>query len=475
MTDPEGAVRLWGDPAPRVSTATPAGPERGSEAVAWAADVLGVELLPWQRLVLERSLVVAGERWASRTVGIVVARQNGKTRLMTVRALAGMVLFGELRVLAAAQSRNIAKEAWRDALELAEAAGLPVRDVRRQNGEECFWIGPARYMVAASNRNAARGQSADLVMMDEVQSHRDWEGYSALEKTRSARPSSQMWAIGTEGDDGSVVLDHLAAQGRLAADTGTGGDLAWLEWSAEPGVERTDPRGWAQANPALGHLITADTIRSELRTDPAAIFETERLCRRVASLRPWITVEAWDETADPAASVPDGVDVVFALDAGPELRHATVAVGWRRPDGRVFVEAVGGWDAATGPVLPRATEELAGLLERWATATVVVLSRSGAESAADRVTEATGTPVLRLTGADLVRAVNGFHEAVVARQIVHPADPMTTAHIAAVTSEGVLRRRSALADIDAAVAVVLARYGILNLPASAPTQDWFAY
>jgi hypothetical protein len=466
---------LLGDPAPRLSTETPGGPSRGTEAATWALEVLGVDLLPWQRLVLDRALVVEEDRWASRTVGVIVGRQNGKTRLMTVRALAGMVLFGEKRVLAAAQSRDVAIEAWRDALELAEDAGLPVRDVRRTNGQESFWIGEARYKVAANNRKAARGQTTDLVILDEVREYRDFEGYSALEKTRRARRSSQVWAISNEGDDGSVVLDHLATQGRLAADTRGPTDLAWFEWSAEPGLERSDPRAWQQSNPSLGHLITENTIRSELQADPAEMFETEVLCRRVASLRPWLPGGSWDDVADPGASIPDGAQVVFALDAGPELRHATIAVGWRRPDGRVFVEAVGGWDYSGGPVLPRAVEALSGLLGRWESPSVIVLSRSGAESAAERVTEATDVPLIRLSGADLVRAVNGFHEAVVARQVVHPPDAMTGAHIAAVTSDGVLRRRSALADIDAAVALVLARYGTLNLPAAEPVQDWVAY
>jgi hypothetical protein len=471
----EAPRRLQGDVAPRLSTLTPEGPSRGPEVVRWAKDVLDVELLPWQELVLDRTLVQTDGVWRSRTVGIIVARQNGKTRLVTVRALAGMVLLGEKRVLAAAQSRDVAIEAWRDALDLALDAGLPVHDVRRTNGQESFWIGAARYKVAANNRKAARGQSTDLVILDEVREYRDWEGYSALEKTRRARRSSQVWAISNEGDDGSIVLDHLATQGRLAADTREETDLAWLEWSAEAGLERSDPRAWQQSNPALGHLITAETIRSELASDPAELFETEVLCRRVASLRPWLPTGAWDDTADPAASIPDGSSVVFALDAGPELRHATIAVGWRRPDGRVFVEAVGGYDYSSGPVLPRAVAELADLVVRWPTSSVIVLARSGSESAADRIVEATEVPLVRLSGAELVRAVNGFHEAVVARQVVHPPDAMTAAHVNAVTSDGVLRRRSSLADIDAAVALVLARFGTLNAPDTAPAQDWVAF
>src|SRR4051794_39726020 len=101
-TQPE----LVGDATPRVSTRRPVGESKGPEVIRFAADRLDVQLLPWQEHVLTESLVVANARWASRTVGIMVARQNGKTRLVTVRALAGMVLWGE-QVIAASQNRDV--------------------------------------------------------------------------------------------------------------------------------------------------------------------------------------------------------------------------------------------------------------------------------------------------------------------------------------------------------------------------------
>ena len=175
------------------------------------------------------------------------------------------------------------------------------------------------------------------------------------------------------------------------------------------------------------------------------------------------------------ASVPDGASVVFALDAGPELRHATIAVGYRRPDSRVHLEAVAGFLAIDGPVLPRAAQRLAELVVRWDPATVVVVARSGSEAAVLRVLEGAAVPCMPIGPADLIRATNAFHESVVARTIVHPADPMTTAHLGAVTADGVLRRRSSAADIDAAVALVLVRHAVLDAPARAQAPDWIAF
>ena len=71
---------------------------------------------------------------------MVVARQNGKTSCATIRTLGGMALWGE-NVIGAAQNRDIALEAWRDALEVALDAGLPVRETKRATGREEFWIG----------------------------------------------------------------------------------------------------------------------------------------------------------------------------------------------------------------------------------------------------------------------------------------------------------------------------------------------
>lgn len=471
-----GELELVGSPTPRLATARPRGRSRGTTAIRFARERLGVELLPWQEWVLRAALVQDERgRWASRTVGVLVARQNGKTRLTTIRALAGMVVFGEREVLAAAQNREVAIAAWHDALELALEAELGVTNVRRTNGQESFRIGGAHYKVIANTRAAARGLSADLVIMDELREYRDSSGWAALEKTRRARVSSQAWAISNEGDEGSEVLDRLATEGRLNAATGAATDAAWFEWSAEPELERTDPRGWVQANPALGHLISAETVASEARHDDPYVFETEVLCRRVASLRPWLPAGAWESCIEPAASVPDGASVCFALDAGPELRHATVGVAWRRPDGRAHLEAVAGFLADDGPVLPRAAQRLAELVLAWPTNAVAVVARSGAEAAAVRALEGSEVPVLPISSAELVRAANAFHEATVARQIVHPGDPMTAGHFAAVTSDGVLRRRSPAADIDAAVALVLARHAAGTAPVREPAQDWVAF
>ena len=85
---------------------------------------------------------------------------------------------------------------------------------------------------------------------------------------------------GRRGLRGAQHLGERAGRRALTARDG----FAWFEWSAPPGLERSDPEGWRWANPALGRLITMETIASEAKHDPPEVFETEVLCRRVATL-----------------------------------------------------------------------------------------------------------------------------------------------------------------------------------------------
>ena len=463
---------ISGSITPRVATRRPVGRSEGGRVVRWASEVLGMTPRPWQEWVLRRGLVRNSGHWANRTVSVLVSRQQGKTTLATIRALAGMVLFGE-QVVGAAQNRDIALEAWREALQVADDAGLGLHTVRLRNGAEEFWIGRSRYKITSSTRRGGRGLRADLVILDEVREFRDWEGWSALEKTRRARPTSQLWAVSTEGDEGSVVLNSLAAAGRGAAMEGTPTDSAWFEWSAPPDMDRFDPSGWAAANPELGGLISYETIASEAEHDAPEVFETEVLCRRVPTLRPWLPGNTWDLCTDTAATVPDGADVIFSLAAGPELRHATIAVAWRRPDGKIHVEGVAGYADVDGPVLARAGVRLAELCATWKPGTVAVRKGSAADAAATRALEdQEETALTRVGGVDSLAAANGFYEAVLARRLVHPPDPLTAAHLEAVTSDGLWTRRSRAADIDAAIALCLAHHVTVHQPR--PTT-WTAF
>jgi phage terminase large subunit-like protein len=476
LTDLSQSGQIYGSTAPRIFTRKGPGRSRGPQLVAWATNA-GIELLPWQVWLLEHALQRRANRWLRRTILALAARQNGKTRLTTVRVLGGMALWDE-EVIGAAQNRDVALESWQEAYEAAEELGLEPWDVHRTNGRESFRIGrKARYKVTASNRSAGRGLHGDLVVLDELREATDWKAYAALEKTRRARPDSQFWSISNEGDMSSIVLRTLAAQGETWKDDPTS-PLGFYSWSAAPELERHDPRGWVQANPALGYLFPLDTIEQELRTDPPEVFETEVLCRPVMVLRPYLPEGAWAACQERRQPLPETPGLVcMGVDAGPELRHASICVAWRRPDGRLGVDVAAAFDEAEGAILGRLPARLAELLERWRPPVVAVCARMPLEAAVRRLVPA-GTEAIGVGIADLQRASAAFYEAVTSRQLIHMGDPSLDAALAVCSAErpgDTPDRRSKASDIDAARAAILAHYQAATRPAAVKAASWSAY
>jgi hypothetical protein len=330
----------------------------------------------------------------------------------------------------------------------------------------------------ANTANAARGfAGVDLVIMDEVRAYMNWESYSAMEKTRRAKPGSQLWAITTEGDSRSVVLNRLQEDARDALVLDEDRPVGYFEWSAPKNAEPSDPRTWAMANPALGYTITTETIADEFKSDPAPIFETEVLCRKVRTIDTWIDLGDWDTCADTTERFPTDAPYVFALDAGPELRHITFVAGATLHN-RTHLEAV---SAASGPqCLATAETRLNGLLRRWKPRQLVVIARSPVEPLAQRLGAENGIPVLSLPPGDFKRACRAFYEAVRRKGVVHPGGPLIAAHLKATRrgNDGIvtdIHRANSQVENDAAIAAVLALWGSTQLPAEEVRPSWVAF
>jgi phage terminase large subunit-like protein len=302
MTPPRERAKRYGSEVPRIYTPplrelTPE-TSKGFECIQFAEDVLGVSLLPWQKWLLIHALEVLDDgSYRFRTVILLVARQNGKSTLMQVLSLWRMYVDAAKLIIGTAQNLDIAEEQWQGAVELAE--GVPelaeeISKVNKTNGKKALELESGeRYKVAAANRKGGRGLSGDLVLMDELREHTNWDSWSAVSKTTLARFYAQVWAASNAGDAASIVLRFLRKLAHTALgnpdglddvglvadpegdDAEDGDSLGIFEWSARPGVSIWDRDGWAEANPSLGYTLTEKAIASAARTDPEGIFRTE--------------------------------------------------------------------------------------------------------------------------------------------------------------------------------------------------------
>src|SRR4051794_29795491 len=109
------------------------------------AAALGIELLPWQRLVLDVALEQADDRLAWRNVVVSTPRQQGKSTLMFVLILWRLLSMPDQTILFGAQSRmaargrlfdgwwpRLARSRFADDLTISKGAGFEA--VRCVNG-----------------------------------------------------------------------------------------------------------------------------------------------------------------------------------------------------------------------------------------------------------------------------------------------------------------------------------------------------
>ena len=338
----------------------------GYEVADFARDVLGIELLPWQRWLFVHALEIVddddgGWHLRYRKVIVEVGRQNGKTLMGCVLALFFLYQLEVGLVLGTAQDVSNAEDTWTMCVELAQAneqLADAIRHVWYTNGSKRLQLDGGRdYRVRASNRRAGRGKSADLVLMDELREHQTWDAWAALSKTGMARRDALVWCMSNAGDGTSVVLRHfrlkaharlgdpdgaVAAMGEgepIAEDADDGSALGLFEWSAPPDADPGDMDAWAQANPSLGHTITIDAMRDAYADDPTDVFKTECLCQWVtSSVTPPFPVEAWEAGKDDESEIDPASPLWFGVDVSADRLHAAIAVCGRRADGDWHIE-----------------------------------------------------------------------------------------------------------------------------------------
>ena len=422
------APRLFTPPLRRLTRKT----SLGFAADDFASEVLGIDLLPWQRWLMIHALELLEDGSPRfRTVLLLVARQNGKSTLLQVLTLFSMYVLRRQLVIGTAQNLDISEEVWQGAVDLAE--GVPelaseIFSVDRMNGKKALVLaGGQRYKVQAANRRGGRGLAADLVLLDELREHQKWDAWSAVAKTTLARRNAQVWAASNAGDAASVVLSHLRmmAHARLGDpdrlllgqvdETTDSSSLGLFEWSAVPGVDRHDPAGWVAANPALGRTISERAIADAVSTDPEPVFRTEVLCQWV-DRRPDqpddLNPSTWAICEDRAAR-PEG-RIVFGVDASPFAASASIVAcgGEERP----VVELVDN-RRGTAWLIPRLRE----LADRYDAQ--LVMDPSGPVGALVPDFEAEGLPMVQLDGKEAVRAVTAFVAAVAGNIVQHMGQP----------------------------------------------------
>jgi phage terminase large subunit-like protein len=296
------------------------------QEVSDLADKIGMPLLDWQRLVLEDMLRIDSKGdFRRKTMGLLIARQNGKTHLARMLILAHLFLWDSKMVIGMSSNRNMALDTFRqvaNAILDNDFLKDQVKQIRYANGQESITtLKGNRYQIVAATRDGSRGLTANFLFIDELREISE-EGWKAARPTTRAT-GGQTLVCSNAGDAYSVVLNDLRERA-LSYPSPT---LGWYEYSAPPHCKVDDRNAWAMANPSLGKLIDEETLEEAVATNPINNTRTEMLCQWVDSMTSPFTTQMVTDTSDSNLQITPGGNIVFAIDVSPSKRSGALLAG----------------------------------------------------------------------------------------------------------------------------------------------------
>lgn len=425
---------------------------------------MGLELMPWQRQVLDVALEVdpATGRLAYREVRLTVPRQQGKSTLLLAVMVHRCVGMGDnQRLVATAQTAKDARAKWEDDY-LPKIQGSPLGklvNVRRTNGSEAIkWANGSLWSLMATSEKSGHGATLDLAVLDEAFAQIDNRVEQSVKPAMMTRPEPQFWVVSTAGTTDSVYLNQKVDDGRERAERGDTTGVCYFEWSADPDADPLDPETWWTCMPALGHTVSVETIAADQHTMPLSEFKRAYLNLRIDRRHsdPVIDIDVWRRAIDERSQVVD--PVVFSVDVTPDRSASAIAVAGRRGDGKRHVEIV-----AAKPDVRWVADELVRLVERWGPV-AVVLDPSGPAGGLLPALHERGIEPKLANARAMGQACALFYDLLHEGELVHLGQPMLDSAVG-----GARRRRmrdawawsrdSVSVDISPLVAATLALWG----------------
>jgi len=449
-------VSLIGSTEPRIHTPLLKGRSRAQE-VADLAEKIGMPLIAWQRWVLDDLLTVDdNNNWRKKTALCLVARQNGKTHLARMLILAHLFLWESKNVLGMSSNRNMALDTFRQVawtIDDNKFLAEQVRQVRLANGQESITLkNGARYEIAAATRDAPRGKTADFLYIDEL---REWteEAFTAALPVTRARPNAMTLMTSNAGDGFSTVLNELKERCLSYPPD----NLGYYEYSAPQHCKINDRKAWAMANPALGSLITEQTLEESVSTNSVEATRTEMLCQWIDSaVSPWVygSIEA---CSDSTLEIPVGPMTIMAFDIAPTRRSGALVAGQVK-DGKVVVGLMQLWSSEV------AIDEItmASDINEWAKKYhphIICYDKYATQSLATKL-ELSGWRMLDVSGQAFYQACSDLSDALANNRLLHSGQAELVQHLnncAAKTNDAgwrIIRRKSA-GDVTAAISLAM--------------------
>jgi phage terminase large subunit-like protein len=381
------------------------------------------ELMPYQKFVLNQMLMVNKKnQYRIKTALLLISRQNGKSHLGRVRIIWGMFYGGEKKLIIMSANRATSLMLFREIAWIIESTPelkAMTKAIRYANGgERIELLNGATLDVISDNSSSPRGRTADFLWIDEIREISE-DGYKAAVPVTRARANAQTFLTSNAGDHFSSVLNGLVERAKdYPPET-----FGYYEYSAPQycKIDITSDYFWksavAPSNPALGYIITKESIEEAIATNPIEQTRTETLCQWIDSLQsPW-PHGVLEETSDNTLEMSVGAYTVFAFDVSPSRRNGSLVAGQILPDGRIGIGILETYSSQM------AIDELkmAASIKAWCDIykpRLVCFDKYATQTIADRLSQA-GVMTEDVSGQQFYKACGDLLEGLVNHRVVH--------------------------------------------------------
>ena len=322
------------------------GSENFAEEFLVGCRMLGFEPTPqqWKLASVLNAWDADRERPLQRTVGVCIPRRAGKTTALLAIAVGRCAVRPGYTVLFTAQSGTKASARF---LEMArtlerrepDADKRGFRIMRGAGNQNLTFANGSLFQVLPPKPDAFRGDSGDLILLDEAQEHTadvSAELLGAILPTMDTRPGAQLVVAGTAGERRSGIFWDTLEEGRKELPrTGI------IEFAAPDNTtdeEAAQPELWERTHPGIGTLTDLETIENNFQKLPRPNFLREYLGIWPEDYsQSAIDLEAWTACGTEFSKKPD--QFALAFDVSVDGSVACIAAAWREND-YAYVEIV---------------------------------------------------------------------------------------------------------------------------------------
>jgi len=422
-TKPKKTQPLRGATKPRVHSPLLKGKTRANEIIEMVERLKMDKLMPYQEFILKDMMMVDKKNnYRRKTSLLLISRQNGKSHLGRVRVIWGMFYGDEKKIIIMSANRATSLMLFREIAWIIESTPelkAMTKVIRYANGgERIELLNGATLDVISDNSSSPRGRTADFLWIDEIREISE-DGYKAAVPVTRARANAQTFLTSNAGDVFSSVLNSLVERAKEYPPETFG----YYEYSAPQycKIDITLDSFWRDAvvpsNPALGYIITKESIEEAIATAATETTRTETLCQFVDSLQsPW-PFGILEDTSDNTLEIAVGAYTIFGFDVSPSRRNASLVAGQLLPDGRIGIGIMQTWSSQVAVDDLKIAAEIKGWCDLFHPR-MVCYDKYATQSIADRLKQA-GVMTEDVSGQQFYQACGDLLTGLVTHKVVH--------------------------------------------------------